>query len=89
MSLTPEQMVTIKNLVSNMSEDQLQDIIKNANTLLDCRAERRRKELWGNVVAAIQKYVSEIGDIEVEDANGGGVLCHDSLDLPGTIYVAY
>lgn len=89
MALTSDQMTTTKNFVSNMSEDQLRDIIKNANTLLDCRAEQRRRELWGNVVAAIQKYVSEIGEIDIEDGEDGAVLCADSLDIPGIIYICY
>lgn len=47
-------------------------ILKDAiNDLETGRREQRRKELWGNVVAAINKYQSEIGPINVITPCGG------------------
>lgn len=86
MSLTPDQMVTIKNLMTNMGEDQLRDVINHANGLRDSIADRRRKELWGNVVAAIAKYESEVSEIDV-DRDGGRTGLYLNKESPGVIFV--
>lgn len=67
MLLSEEQ----RRYLENASAEELQEIVKTVNTVMDKRADNRRKELWGNVVAAIRKYEQEVGEIDIEDEDTG------------------
>lgn len=51
--------------VNSAPEDELDMISKRISTARDNRANQRKKELWGNVVAAIRKYEQEIEPIQI------------------------
>lgn len=42
--------------LEKLTNDELRALQQSAADIISKRAELRRKELWGNVVAAIQKY---------------------------------
>lgn len=51
--------------INSAPDDELEMITKRVNTTRDNRANQRKKELWGNVVAAIRKYEKEIEPIQI------------------------
>lgn len=80
----------IKNIMDTLPSNDLQEIIKHANTLMAVRTDQRRKELWGNVVAALQKYGQEVEEIEIKgDIDYTLCVDADSLETPGTLYIAF
>lgn len=90
MSASSKTMEDTMRAMGAMSTEQLQEIIKRANTLTDERLNQRRKELWGNVVAAIRRYEQEIAEIELRgEIDCTIALDPDAVDTPGVLYVAY
>lgn len=78
----------IINRLINMPPAELQEVTKAIDKITNDRIIKRRKELWGNVVAAIRKYETEIEDIEIDGISENGVPRVDT-DNPGIIYIAY
>lgn len=78
-------------MLSTMSNDELDMIRRMAELAKDERLYNRRKELWGNVVAAIKKYQEETGKEISVDLDGGAdegyFRLEDTAKHPGTLYV--
>lgn len=53
------------------------------------RRNRRKKELWGNVVAAIRKYEREVETITIELPSEDCDASPCDMDTPGIIVVQY
>lgn len=53
----------ILNCIQTAKSDELGRIIKAASAELDKRAERRKKELWDNIIASIKEYEKEVDSI--------------------------
>lgn len=69
-SIAEEAFADIVIKMKRLPPDYLNAVKKEADELIQGNIERRKKELWGNVVAAIQKYEKECEDIELEDDEG-------------------
>ena len=80
MNVTKEQLATL-------STDELRQVIDWAESCVDERIEKRKKELWGNVCGAIKKYETEVGPIEIFCRVCGEATELDNLDTPGKIVV--
>lgn len=84
-----DRLTPIINGMADLSPADLQVIVDTAQRIMERRSEQRRKELWGNVRAAIQKYCTEFNeDIETYGYQGKGVICLDKLDGVGILYIA-
>ncbi len=53
-----------ESLMSDFDTVSLNHICQTAANIIKKRAEQRQRELWGNVLAAINKYQEECGDIK-------------------------
>lgn len=84
-----KELENIKGWLEGMSTDDLNAIKKSIDLIQKNRIEQRKKEMWGNVVAALRKYTEEVDNIEAEGGFGEGVICIDNLDNPGLVYIAY
>lgn len=77
-----------KQQLAQLSASELREVISNAQKYLEEREEQHRKELWGNVRTAIQKYCAELKeDIETRSCEEEGVICLDQLDDIGVLYI--
>lgn len=85
--MAPDTRQIINRLI-NMHSAELQEVAKAIDKINANRVNQRRKELWGNVVAALRKYTEEVGDIKAEGSFGEGIICVDDLDNPGIVYIA-
>lgn len=87
MALTPQQQLSdVENIMEHMQTDHLQEIINHANTIIGRRTEQYRNELWSNVVAAMKKYESEIGEITVR-GDHVNTNCYANMSSPGTLFL--
>lgn len=77
-----------KQQLETMENTELEEAIRLAYQIIERRKETRKKELWGNVAAALRKYESEFGDITTDDGDRDGVICTDRLDEPGFLCIA-
>lgn len=48
--------------LEKLTNDELRAFQRSAADIISKRQERRKKELWGNVVAAIHKYQDEMNE---------------------------
>lgn len=90
MALTPDQQLgDVINQLHGMTNGQLKEVVKAVEEITEKRQENRRKELWGNVVAAIAKYESEIGQINFYCGCCGEDCTIDEIksDDPGNIII--
>lgn len=55
--------------LEKLTNDELRALQARAGEVISSRQETRKKELWGNMVAAIKKYESEIGQIVFDGAD--------------------
>lgn len=80
----------VKHQMEKMDADQLRSIMQYANSINDRRNQQRKKELWGNVKAAIAKYESEIGQISFYCRCCGEDCTIDKIenDNPGAISIS-
>lgn len=70
-----------KQQLATMTTDELRDVIRWAGEYIDQQQNRRRKELWGNVVAAIAKYESEIEPIAFYCRHFGDDCTIDEIEI--------
>lgn len=80
----------ILELMDRMSYADLQVIGDAVGKIQNKRNQQRSKELWGNAIAAIQKYEKEFGDIELYDEDterSFNVLPNISADKPGILQI--
>lgn len=77
-----------KEYLETLETAELEKAIKQAYQIIERRKENRKKELWGNVVAAVRKYESEFGEITTDDGDRDGLICTDHLDTPGFFAIA-
>lgn len=74
------QLIDIMQEMSGLSTDELHRVEKQVNDLISRRIELRKKELWGNVVAAIEKYQNETHEqISIYCRNCGEDLLLDEI----------
>lgn len=77
--------------LSTLSVDELRQTITWANEYLDKRYNERKKELWGNVAAAIKNYQEEIREEIAIDLDGGAdegyFRLEETAEHPGILYV--
>ncbi len=80
----------VKLRMDSMGIENLKEIIAYANSLIIKCKNQRKKELWGNVIAAIDKYEAEIGLIEVICRNCGDSGSFDDArkDEPGCLSIS-
>lgn len=90
MGLTSKQRLgDIKNQLSSLTADEIKILITYANKEIERKDELRKKELWGNVVAAIKKYEKETDSrIYLDDGTSGIMIAVEDCNLsnPGYIY---
>ena len=77
---------SLKESLTSLTAEDLENIVKAVNAECDNRANQRKKELWGNVVAALKKYEEEVESIEVGIDHLGIDLTDTAAD-PGYIYL--
>lgn len=76
--------------IKNLSTEELQKISSDISAELLARRDKRQKELWGNVKAAMLKYIEEFGNIEtVRDDCDSSIITKDSFEEPNEIYLVY
>lgn len=80
---------TIIPILQNLSTGELETLSKHINRMRDERVEQRRKELWGNVIAAMHKYCNETGEDIITDE--GYLISIDKgyEDTPGILYTRH
>lgn len=83
--MNQKQIADLRALFSSMSKDELQSAKALIVQETEQRSEQRRKELWGNLVAAIEKYQREIGPISIYDEDEYKYSI-DGME-PGVIYI--
>lgn len=78
--------MTLVNL-KNMTVQELQVLKSQINDEIMVKKELRQKELWGNVVAAMKKYLSEFDEIDIISYEGfiTPILKEFDFDSPGRI----
>jgi len=78
-----------KQQLAILSNDELRQVMNMIDELKTGRENQRRKELWGNVIAAISKYEDEMGQISVYCRECGSESCISSMDknAPGYIEI--
>lgn len=79
----------IINTLHTLSNESIQAITKEATKVIDTRKQNRAKELWGNVVAAINKYEDEIGLIKITFPDGCNMGYINDSEVPGVFYTQY
>lgn len=76
-----DKVVFSKENLATLNDNELAKICNNAKVILNERIQQRKKELWGNICAAINKYL-EIEDISLVDDYGlNKYLVKDAVDL--------
>ncbi len=78
--------------LQSLNTKELNDLIITASTILEHRHEKRKLELWGNVVKAMRKYCEEFELIEVRPSNSGNnyslfIITTADCNTPGHIEV--
>lgn len=84
------ELEAIKARMEQLSLDDLHAIVKFAGMIENNRIVQRKKELWGNIIAAIKKYEGEVDIIGLvnEDSEWTfGILPLQSEEKPGTLYI--
>lgn len=84
-----DELQVILNQLENLTQDDLAKVQKFLNDQARIRRIQREKTLWGNITAAIHKYQSEIGTINITlpDDDSDASIC--DLSSPGNIVVQY
>lgn len=77
-----------KQQLATMTTDELRDVIQWASEYIDKQQNQRKKELWGNVVAAIRKYEKEIDPITIFCRECGNDCSLDELDSDNPGYIS-
>lgn len=82
------EITAIKHTLERMDNSEIEQIVQYANTIKTDRKEQRKKELWGNVVAAMTKYEEETGDTiifsgpkDIPDFYEWTARCHGIIDI--------
>lgn len=57
-----------KQMLSTLSKEDLINLASMIREVECDRTAQRKRELWGNVIHAIEKYEKEIGGIELADS---------------------
>lgn len=65
MEVAKQEIESVRHKLERMDNDEMEQIIQYAYTIIANRNNQRKKELWDNVVAAIAKYESEIDKINL------------------------
>lgn len=71
------------------SSEELMDIIKKAHEIIEERNNKRVKELWGNVIAALRKFEAETGEKMANDEGQELVVSDLDIEKPGYLPVYY
>ncbi len=79
----------IISTLHTLSNESLQAITKEADKVVNIRKQNRAKELWGNIVAAINKYEEVIGPIKITFPDGCNMGNINDLEVPGVVYTEY
>ena len=79
-----------KQQLSTLTVEELREVISWASGYIADRTEQRKRELWGNVRAAIAKYEGEIGPMTFYCRNCGEDCRIDEIepDNPGIITIS-
>lgn len=89
MAITSQEIESVKLKLERMDTAEIKQVIQYLHAITAKRQEQRKKELWGNVRAALRKYVDETEeDIEIRHPYSDGILCVDELDESGLLYIA-
>lgn len=81
---------SISAILNELTDKELDEVTSTITRIRGDRNRALRKELWSNVQAAIKKYCEVTGeDIEcIHPYDSDGILCIESLDNPGMLYIA-
>ena len=74
---------------SDMSDEDLEELITKAREAKERRSEDRKKELWNKVRRAVQEYVMDFGVIELFTEDGKELLDADAFSIIGEINALY
>lgn len=70
---------------TNMSDEDLDELIIKAKEVKERRSESHKLDLWRDVMRAVQDYITDFGMIEVFTEDRNLMLDDDSLKIPGEI----
>lgn len=70
---------------SNMSDEDLDELIARAKEAKERRAESRKIDSWRKVQRAVQDYIMDVGMIELFTEESNFMLDADAFRIPGEI----
>lgn len=76
-----------KVVFENLSTEDIEKYIQLAEEEIYKRKEKRKKELWGNVIASLRKYEDEIGAIFVDNGDGEDFTITSDIERLGMFYI--
>lgn len=75
----------LNNDFANMSDEDLDELIIKAKEAKERRLKSHKLDLWGDVMRAVQDYITDFGMIEVFTEDRNLMLDDNSLKIPGEI----